>query len=108
MVTRASVAHKVLGSTPVGANFPGFNGVVFSVVGDVSIDSETPVVTLSISPGFAGPVFEDAHRGRVCVRVFIGVSVHALRVSALCCEILKKKLTQSLARSLSLIASQNR
>ncbi len=112
----------------MGANFPEFNGVVLSVVGDVPVDSEAPVVTSSIyqggfagphqsttrllwwllqsikedlpaltnrqrgscvdffnlsrricrpSPiyqgGFAGPIFEDAHRGRVCVRVFIGV-----------------------------------
>jgi hypothetical protein len=62
----------------VGANFPGFNGVVLSVVGDVPVDSEAPVVTSSISPGFAGSVFEDAHRGRVCVRAFIGVSARAL------------------------------
>ena len=62
----------------MGANFSGFNGVVLSVVGDVPVDSEAPVVTSSISPGFAGPVFEDAHRGRVCVRAFIGVSARAL------------------------------
>ncbi len=62
----------------MGANFPGFNGVVLSVVGDVPVDSETPVVTSSISLEFAGPVFKDAHRGRVYVRVFIGVSAHAL------------------------------
>ena len=60
-------------------NFPGFNDVVLSVVGDVPFDSEAPVVTSSISPGgFAGPVFEDAYRGRVCMCVFIGVSTHAL------------------------------
>ena len=61
------------------ANFPGFNDFVLSVVGDVPVDSETPVVTSSISricrPG-------DAHRGRGCVRVFIGVGV-----SVLCCVI---------------------
>ncbi len=49
-----------------------------SVVGNVPVDSEAPVVTSSISLGFAGSVFEDAHMGRVCVRVFIGVSAHAL------------------------------
>ncbi len=62
----------------MGANFLGFNGVVLSVVGDIPVDSEAPVVISLISPGFAGPVFEDAHRGRVCVRVFIGVSARAL------------------------------
>ncbi len=34
----------------MGANFPGFNGVVLSVVGDVPVDSETPVVTSSDVP----------------------------------------------------------
>ncbi len=51
---------------------------MLSVVGDVPVDSETPVVTSSISLEFAGPVFEDAHRGRVCVRVFLGVSACVL------------------------------
>nr|BAD03427.1 hypothetical protein [Oryza sativa Japonica Group] len=47
---------------PLGANFPGFNGVMLLVVGDVPVDSEAPVVSSSISLEFAGPVFEDAHR----------------------------------------------
>ena len=34
---------------PMGANILGFNGVVYSVVGDVPVDSEAPVVTSSIS-----------------------------------------------------------
>ena len=50
---------------PIEANFPGFNGVVLLVVGDVPVDSEAPMVTSSISPEFAGPVFEDAHMGRI-------------------------------------------
>ena len=33
----------------MGANILGFNGVMHSVVGDVSVDSEAPVVTSSIS-----------------------------------------------------------
>jgi len=37
---------------------------VLSVVGDVLVDSEAPVVT-SQSQGFAGSVFEEAHRGGV-------------------------------------------
>ena len=49
VVTRVLVAPKVLGSTPMGANIPGFNSVVLSVVGDVPVDSEAPVVTSSIS-----------------------------------------------------------
>jgi hypothetical protein len=52
---------------------------VLFVVGDVSIDSEASMVTsLILSQGFAYPVFEGAHKGKVCVCAFIGVSVHAL------------------------------
>jgi hypothetical protein len=47
------------------------------VGGDVSVDSEAPVVTSSISrPDPPAPQsFGGAHRGRVCMRAFIGVSV---------------------------------
>jgi hypothetical protein len=49
-----------------------------SVIGDVSVDSEVPVVTSSISR-FAGPTqfFGGAHRGRVCVCAFTRVSVRS-------------------------------
>ena len=33
----------------MGVNFSGFNGFMLSVVGDVTVDSEAPVVTSSIS-----------------------------------------------------------
>jgi len=51
---------------------------MLSVVCDVPIDSEAFVMTSLISR-FANPtqVFGGAHRGRVCVRAFIGVSVHS-------------------------------
>lgn len=47
----------------------GFNGFVLSVVGDVLIDNEAPVVTLPISSrGFLSMVFEGAHRvGSACM-----------------------------------------
>ena len=43
------------------------------MIGDVPVDSETVVVTLSISK-FVGSTrfFGSAHKGRVCVRAFIG------------------------------------
>jgi hypothetical protein len=41
--------------------------------------------------GFVGTVFEDAPRGRVCVRVFIGMSVRALWVSPMYCVIRKQR-----------------
>jgi hypothetical protein len=44
---------------------------------DVSVDSETLLmidfVNLKIN---SAQSFKDAHRGKVCVRVFIGVSAH--------------------------------
>ena len=43
---------------------------MLSVVGDILVDSETSVVTSSISR-CAGIIFGGAHRSRVCVRVFI-------------------------------------
>jgi hypothetical protein len=53
---------------------------VLSVVDDVPVDSEAPVVTSSILriSRFARTVLGDAPRGRVCVRVFIGMSVREL------------------------------
>jgi hypothetical protein len=48
------------------------------VVGDVPVDNEALMVTSSILR-FADPTrfFECVHRDRVCVRAFIGVSVHS-------------------------------
>jgi hypothetical protein len=47
--------------------------IIFLVRDDVSVDSETLLVTdfvnLKIMPAQS---FGDAHRGRMCVRVFIG------------------------------------
>jgi hypothetical protein len=74
---RALVTPTVLGLTP---RIPGFNGIVFSVVADVPVDSEALVTSLISSRGFVGLVFEDAYRGRVCVRAFIRMSERALRL----------------------------
>jgi hypothetical protein len=46
--TSTSVAYQILRSTPMGANIIDFNGVVLSVVDDITDDSEAPVMTLSI------------------------------------------------------------
>jgi hypothetical protein len=53
------------------------------VVSDVLVDDEVPLVTSGISRSVGAKSFGGAHRGRVCVRVFIGVSVRA------CCERLR-------------------
>jgi hypothetical protein len=50
-------------------DFSGFNDTILSVVGDVPVDSEMPVVT---SRFFGGTRME-----RVCVHAFIGVCVHS-------------------------------
>jgi hypothetical protein len=51
----------------------GLNDVILSVIDDVPVDSETPLLTLSILR-FIGPsqFFRDAHRSRVCVHALIG------------------------------------
>jgi hypothetical protein len=53
------------------------------VVSDVPVDNEAPVVTSRISRSAGAQSFEGAHKGRVCVLVFIGVSMCA------CCERLR-------------------
>jgi hypothetical protein len=59
--------------------FQEVNGIVFLVVGDIPINKESYVVHSSIlSQWFTGPIFECAHRGRICVRAFKEVSVRAL------------------------------
>jgi hypothetical protein len=53
------------------------------VVSDIPVDDETTLMTSGISRSAGAQSFGGAHRGRVCVRVFIGVSVRA------CCERLR-------------------
>jgi hypothetical protein len=53
------------------------------VVSDVPVDDKPSLVTLRISRSVGAQSVGGAHRGRVCVRVFIGVSVRA------CCERLR-------------------
>jgi hypothetical protein len=53
------------------------------MVSDVPVDDEALFVTSGISRSAGAQFFGGAHRGRVCVRVFIGVSVRA------CCERLR-------------------
>jgi hypothetical protein len=53
------------------------------VVSDIPVDDEAPLVTSGISRSVSAQSFGGAHRGRVCVRVFIGVSVRV------CCERLR-------------------
>jgi hypothetical protein len=62
------------------------------VGGDVPIDSKallmTDFVNLKIKPPQS---FEGAHRGRVYVRVFIGVSARTCMSICVCTVFLKKK-----------------
>jgi hypothetical protein len=55
-----------------------FNDTILSVVPDELVDSETPIVTLLISR-FVGLTqsLQGAHKGRMCVRSFIEVSMRA-------------------------------
>ena len=64
---------------------------MFLVVGNVFIDNDASVVTLSISSrGFVSPVFSGAHKDKVYVHTFIVVSVWALWASVFYCANLKK------------------
>jgi hypothetical protein len=57
---------------------------------DVSVDSETLLVAdfvnLKIKPAQS---FECAHRGSVCLRVFIGVNIHTCMSIYVCTVFLK-------------------
>jgi hypothetical protein len=50
----------------------------------VGFDDEASLVTSEISRSDGAQFFGGAHRGRVCVRVFIGVSVRACVVLCNC------------------------
>jgi hypothetical protein len=50
------------------------------VVSDIPVDNEASIVTSEISRSVGAQSFGGAHKGRVCVYVFIGVGVCA------CCE----------------------
>jgi hypothetical protein len=66
------------------------------VGGDVPVDSEALLVTdfmnhkIKSTQSFGG-----AHRGRVCVRVFIGVSARTCMSICVCTVFLKKQIPES-------------
>jgi hypothetical protein len=68
--------------------------IIFSVGGDVLVDSETLLVAdfmnfkIKSAQSFGG-----AHRGRVCVRVFIGVSARTCMSIYVYTVFLKKELS---------------
>jgi hypothetical protein len=68
--------------------------IIFSVGGDVPVDSETILVAdfmnFKIKPAQS---FGGAHRGRVCVRVFIGVSARTCMSIYVYTVFLKKELS---------------
>jgi hypothetical protein len=67
--------------------------IILSVGGDVPIDSETLLVTDFVNFKIkSAQSFEGAHRGRVCVRVFIGVSAHTCMSICVCTVFVKKVL----------------
>ena len=74
----------------MGVNFSRFNGFVLSVVGDVpACIVSVCIILCNYKKNHIVRSFK-AHRGRVYVRAFIGVSALALLVSVLCCVTLKK------------------
>ena len=90
LLTRVQIL--VLASFP--GIFLGFTGVTRKVVSDVPVDDEAPVVTSGIFRFAGAQSFGGTHRGRVCVRVFIGCECACvLWASLLYCVILTKKST---------------
>jgi hypothetical protein len=62
---------------------------------NVPVDSETLLVTDFVNLKIkSAQFFKYAHRSKVCVRVFIGVSVH-MRMSICVCIVFLKKMTLS-------------
>jgi hypothetical protein len=61
------------------------------VGGDVPVDSETLLVTDFVNLKIKStPSFECAHRGRICVRVFIWVNTYTYMSICVCTVFLKK------------------
>jgi hypothetical protein len=75
MVRRSSGTLPTRVQILVLAPFPGFSRI--------PVDDKAPLVTSRISRSVGAQSFGGANRGRVCIRVFIGVSVRA------CCERLR-------------------
>ena len=67
------------------------------MVSDIPVDDEASVVTSIIFRSAGAQSFGGAHRGRVCVRVFIGCEcVCVLWASSLYCVILKKRFYKNI------------
>ena len=71
--------------------------------GDVPVDSETPVVTSSISrPNPSAQSLGVAHRNRVCVYAFIGVS------ECTCCERLRTMFLKKIILANNIVGIMHR
>jgi hypothetical protein len=65
--------------------------IILSVRGDISIDSDALLVTNFVNLKIkSDQSFRGAYRGRVCVRVFIGVSARTYINICVCPVLLKK------------------
>jgi hypothetical protein len=72
------------------------------VGGDVPVNSETLLLTDFVNLKIKlAQSFGDAHRGRVCVHVFIGMSAHTCMSICVCTMFLKKKKNASPERPTS-------
>ena len=71
------------------------------MVSDVPVNDEVPVVTSEIFRSAGAQSFGGAHRGRICVRVFIGCECACvLLASSLYCVILKKLIRSCILKTL--------
>jgi hypothetical protein len=82
--------------------------IIFSVRGDVSVDNETLLminfVNLKIK---LTQSFKDAHKDKMCVRVFIVVSTHMFTNIYVCTVFLNKKMREARRYSLKQLEFSN-
>jgi hypothetical protein len=73
--------------------------IILSVGGDVPVDSETFLVTDFVNLKIkSAQSYEGAHRGRVCVYVFIGISTRTHMSICVCTVFLISHMTNVIQR----------
>jgi hypothetical protein len=82
--------------------------IIFLVGGDVSVDNETFLVTNFVNLKIKlTQSFKDAHKDKICVCVFIGVSTHMLMSIYVCSVFLNKKMREARRYSLKQLEFSN-
>jgi hypothetical protein len=82
--------------------------IIFLVGGDVSVDNETLLVTdfVNLKINLAQS-FRNAHKDKMCVRVFIGISTHMFISIYVCTVFFNKKMREARRYSLKQLEFSN-